>query len=337
MTRSRRHALHAGLLALVTPALASLAGGLAALPARAQAPWPQRPIRLVLPFAAGGGSDALTRILAEALTPLLGQRVLVENITGAGGTIGTERVARADPDGHVLLLATNNLVTINPALYQGLTFDIPGGLAPVGLLWETAHVVVARPALPARSLAELRDMALARPRSLSFASGGTGTTTHLYGELFRHLTGADITHVAYRGNGPAIADVIAGHVDLMFDQIPNSAEHLRVGRVRALAVTTPGRHPALPEVPTAAEAGFPEMEGTSWAGMNAPRGTDPAILRRLNTAAGEALRDPAVVARIEALGAAPRSSTPEAYAALVASDLERWTRVIRAAGITANP
>lgn len=307
-----------------------------AWPAAAQS-YPTRPVRLVLPFAAGGGTDVMTRVIAEHLGARLGQRVLVENITGAGGTIGTERVIRSEADGYTLLLATMNLVSINPALYRGLSVDIPQGLVPVSLLLETGHIIVANPRTPFRSLGELAAAATAAPRRITFASGGTGTSTHLYGELFRYLTRAEIVHVPYRGNGPALADVIAGHVEVMFDQVPNSAEQVQAGRVRAIAVTTMERLPFAPDVPTAAEAGLPGMMGTSWAGLSAPRGTPAAIIARLNAAVQSVLTEAEVRGRLQTLGATARGSTPEAFGALVASELEKWTAVIRAANLTANP
>lgn len=306
-----------------------------AMPASAQS-FPNRPIRLVLPFAAGGGTDVMTRVIAERLSALLGQRVLVENITGAGGNIGTERVIRSDPDGYTLLLATMNVVSINPALYRGLTFDIPRDLVPVSLLLETGHIIVARPGAPFTTLAGLADAARARPRTITFASAGLGTSTHLYGELFRHITGMDIVHVPYRGNGPALADVIAGHVDVMFDQVPNSSEHVRAGRLAALAVTTEARLPFLPDVPTAAEAGMPGLMGTSWAGMCAPRGTPPVVVAGLNAALQTVLNDPGVTNRLQTLGATARGSTPEAFGGLIATELTKWTAVIRAANLSAD-
>lgn len=309
--------------------------GLAA-PALGQA-WPTRPIRIILPFAAGGGTDVMTRIIAEGLTQRLGQRVLVENVTGAGGTIGTERAARAEADGYTLLLATMNVVSINPALYRNLSVDIPREFVPVSLLLETGHLIVANPRVPFRTLAELEQAAKARPRTITFASAGAGTSTHLYGELFRHLTGADIVHVPYRGNGPALADVIAGHVDVMFDQVPNSADHVRAGRVRGLAVTTAERLPFAADVPTAAEAGFPGLMGTSWAGLSAPRATPPAIVAQLNAAVRAVLAESELRGRLQQLGANARGSTQEEFGALVAAELTKWTAVIRAANLTADP
>lgn len=316
--------------------LALAAGAILPRAASAQS-FPNRPLRLVLPFAAGGGTDVMTRVIAERLGALLGQRVLVENITGAGGTIGTERVIRAEPDGHTLLLATMNVVSINPALYRNLSFDIPRDLVPVSLLLETGHVVVAKPGAPFTTLEGLATAAKARPRSITFASAGIGTSTHLYGELFRHLTGAEIVHVPYRGNGPALADVIAGHVDVMFDQVPNSAEHIRAGRLIALAVTTEQRLSFLPTVPTAAEAGVPGLMGTSWAEVSAPRGTPPALITQLNAALQQVLAEPEVVSRLATLGATARGSTVEAFGALTTSELAKWTAVIRAANLSADP
>lgn len=309
----------------------------AAVPAvRAQPGYPNRPIRVVLPFAAGGGTDVMTRVIAEHLGNRLGQRVLVENITGAGGNIGTERVIRSTPDGYTLLLSTMSIVSINPALYRNLPIDIPNDLVPVSLLLETPQVVVVNPGRPWRTLAEVAEAAKAAPRTITFASAGAGTSTHLYGELFRHVTGTDIVHVPYRGNGPALADVIAGHVDMMFDQVPNSADHIRSGTVRALAVTSVERMSFAPQVPNAAEAGMPGLMGTSWSGMSAPKGTPPEIVSHLNAELQQVLASPAVKTRLAELGATARGSTAQAYGELVAAELAKWTAVIRAANLSAN-
>jgi tripartite-type tricarboxylate transporter receptor subunit TctC len=309
--------------------------GAAAPTARAQA-YPSRPIRVVLPFAAGGGTDVMTRVIAENLGNRLGQRVLVENITGAGGNIGTERVIRSTPDGYTLLLSTMSIVSINPALYRSMAIDIPNDLVPVSLLLETPQVVVVNPTRPWRTLAEVAEAAKAAPRTLTFASAGAGTSTHLYGELFRHVTGTDIVHVPYRGNGPALADVIAGHVDMMFDQVPNSADHIRSGTVRALAVTSVERMSFAPQVPNAAEAGMPGLMGTSWAGMSAPKGTPPEIIGHLNAELQQVLADQAVKDRLAQLGATARGSTVQAYGELVVAELAKWTAVIRAADLSAS-
>jgi len=316
-------------------ALGLMMAGAAAPALRAEA-YPSRPIRVILPFAAGGGTDVMTRVIAEHLGNRLGQRVLVENITGAGGNIGTERVIRAAPDGYTLLLSTMSIVSINPALYRNMPIDIPNELVPISLLLETPQVVVVNPARPWRSLAEVAEAARAAPRTITYASAGAGTSTHLYGELFRHVTGAEIVHVPYRGNGPALADVIAGHVDMMFDQVPNSAGHIRAGRVRALAVTSVERMSFAPDVPNAAEAGMPGLMGTSWAGMSAPRGTPPEIVAQLNAELQLALAEPALKERLAQLGATARGSGVAAYGELVSRELAKWTAVIRAANLSAN-
>jgi tripartite-type tricarboxylate transporter receptor subunit TctC len=315
--------------------LGLMMAGAAAPAVQAQA-YPSRPIRVVLPFAAGGGTDVMTRVIAENLGNRLGQRVLVENITGAGGNIGTERVIRSTPDGSTLLLSTMSIVSINPALYRNMTIDIPNDLVPISLLLETPQVVVVNPGRPWRTLAEVAEAARAAPRTLTFASAGAGTSTHLYGELFKHVTGTDIVHVPYRGNGPALADVIAGHVDMMFDQVPNSADHIRTGTVRALAVTSVERMSFAPQVPNAAEAGMPGLMGTSWSGMSAPKGTPPEIVNHLNAELQHVLADQALKDRLTQLGATARGSTVQAYGELVSTELAKWTAVIRAANLSAN-
>ncbi len=308
---------------------------LGASPTRAD-DYPSRPIKIVLPFSAGGGTDVMTRVIAERMQARLGQRVLVDNITGAGGNIGTERVAHAAPDGYTLLLATMSVVSINPALYADLPFDVARDFVPVSVLLDTGQIVVVNPATPYRSLQDLVAAARARPDTISFASAGVGTSTHLYGELFKHLAGVQMTHVPYRGNGPALADVISGQVQVMFDQVPNSAEHVKGGRVRALAVTTDMRLAFAPDVPTAAEAGMPGLRGTSWAGMMAPRATPPAVTARLNAVLVELLAEPATQARLDALGAVARSSTPDEFGALIQTELAKWKTVVAAAKLTAN-
>jgi tripartite-type tricarboxylate transporter receptor subunit TctC len=295
--------------------------------------YPARPVRIIVPFAAGGGTDVIARVIAERLGHQLKQRFVIENITGAGGNVGVERVVRAAPDGYTLLLASMGVVSVNPALYKGLTFDASKDLAPISLAFETGHIVVVNPSVPARNLAELVSLTREKPSQFSFASGGIGTSTHLYGELFKLSAKADIVHIPYRGNGPALTDVVAGQVQIMFDQIASAAGHVTSGGVRALAVTTDRRVPFLPDTPTVAEAGMPELAGTSWGGIMAPRGTPTEIILRLNQSLAVILSEPETRARLEAIGANTQTSSPESFGELVRTELKRWTRVIEAASL----
>jgi tripartite-type tricarboxylate transporter receptor subunit TctC len=293
--------------------------------------YPVRPVRIIVPFTAGGGTDVIARIIADRLGSQLDQRFFIENVTGAGGNVGVERVVRAAPDGYTLLIATMGVVSVNPALYKGLTFDASKDLAPVSLAFETGHIVVVNPSVPARSLDELVNLAREKPGQLSYASGGIGTSTHLYGELFKLSAKVDIVHIPYRGNGPGLTDVVGGQVQVMFDQIASAAGHAASGGVRALAVTTDRRVPFLPDIPTVAEAGMPELAGTSWGGIMAPRGTPREIIARLNQALATILNEPETRSRLDAIGASTRTSSPEVFGELIDTELVRWTRVIEAA------
>jgi tripartite-type tricarboxylate transporter receptor subunit TctC len=316
-------------IALALPmALTILLGGIAIAEE-----YPARPVRIIVPFSAGGGTDVIARVIAERLGHQLKQRFIVENVTGAGGNVGVERVVRAAPDGYTLLLASMGVVSVNPALYKGLTFDASKDLAPISLAFETGHILVVNPSVPARSLPEFVSLVREKPGQFSFASGGIGTSTHLYGELFKLSANADIVHIPYRGNGPALTDVVAGQVQIMFDQIASAAGHVTSGGVRALAVTTDKRVPFLPDTPTVAEAGMPELAGTSWGGIMAPLGTPPEIVRQLNQSLAAVLGEPETRARLEAIGANTRTSSPESFGELVRSELKRWTRVIEAASL----
>ena len=310
-----------------------LAGLGAPLVARAQR-FPERPLRLVVPFAPGGASDLVARILAEPMGAALGQPVVVDNRPGAGGNLGAEMAARAAPDGHVLLLGAPGALTVNPHLYPDLPFAPLRDFAPVGRVFTTDHVVCVHPAVPATTLGEFIALLRARPGQLAYASAGTGATTHLFGELFRMQAGVDMLHIPYRGSGPAVADLIAGTVQAMFDQLPSSIGHIQAGRLRALAVTGAGRNALLPAVPTAAESGLPDYVVTSWNALLAPAGTPAPVVARLNAVVAAALGDPAVRARMAPLGAEPAAGSPEALAALLAAETERWGRVVREARIS---
>jgi len=298
--------------------------------------YPTRPVKLIVPFSVGGDADVIGRVFAERLGSELKQPIIVENVTGAGGNIGVERVIRSEPDGYTLLLAPMGVLSVNPTLYKGLTFDASRDLIPISLAYETGHLVVVNPNLPAKSLAELADLVRSKPGKFSFGSGGLGTSTHLYGEVFKMTAKADILHVPYRGNGQALNDVIAGQIQIMFPQIASAASQAASGLVRPLAVTTDHRTALLPDVPTVVEAGMPELAGTSWGGIMAPRGTPPEVVARLNSAIVKVVNGSDTRARFEAIGINARTSTPEALGSLIDAELTRWRRVITAANLTIN-
>ena len=298
--------------------------------------YPARPVKLIVPFSVGGDADVIGRVLAEGLGAELKQSIIVENVTGAGGNIGVERVIRSEPDGYTLLLAPMGVLSVNPTLYKGLTFDASKALIPISLAYETGHLVVVNPPLQAKSLAELADLIRGKPGKFSFGSGGVGTSTHLYGEVFKMTAKVDLLHVPYRGNGQALNDVIAGQIQVMFPQIASAASQAASGLVRPLAVTTERRSALLPDVPTVVEAGMPELAGTSWGGIMAPRGTPPEVVARLNGAIIKVLDSAATRGHFEAIGINARTSTPDELGHLIDAELVRWRRVIAAANLTLN-
>ena len=305
--------------------------------ARAQPAWaPTRPVRLVVPFAAGGSTDVAARILAEGLSAVLGQSVVVENRTGSAGFIGAENVARSAPDGHSLLMGATGLLAIAPHLYASMPFHPERDLAPVSLAFASDLVISVANNVPASTLAELVALAKARPGALNFATSGAGTTTHVATELFRLAAGIDITHVPYRGSSQAMNDMMSGNVQIMVDQGAGSIGQIRDGRIRALAVTGERRHPLLPETPTVSEAGLPGAQATSWGAVMAPAGTPPTAVSRLAAAIREVLGQPATRSRMSAAGADPAFSTPEELAAFIRAENGKWGRVVRDARITVS-
>ncbi len=304
--------------------------GLLAFPAiaSAQEAWPARSLRLISPFPPGGAADVLARNMAEELTPALRQSVVVENRTGAGGSVGTEAVVRSAPDGYTLLMGSTGPLAINPALLR-LAYDPARDLVPIAMVSTVASVLVVHPSVPARNLGELLAMARAKPGELNYGSSGTGSAQHLFMELLKQMTGVDITHVPYRGTGPAMVDTIGGRLSMMFDTMPTALPHIQGGRVRAIAVTTARRDPALPDVPSIAEAGVAGYEGVGFYGLMAPAGTPAAIIDRLHREVNASLAREAFRARLVAQGTEPAPMTQEAFRDFIATDRERWTRVIR--------
>lgn len=302
---------------------------------RAQS-FPARPIRIVVPFAAGGGTDVLTRILAQGMTEKLGQSVVIENRTGAGGNIAMENIVRSPADGYSLLMGTNGAIAVNRHLYRNMGFDPLTDLVPVALAFRIEHLLAVTAGLPAQSVADVVAKAKAEPGALTFGSGGSGSMIHLAGELFRFRTGIDITHVPYRGGGPAMNDLVAGNISMMFDSLPSATPHVRGGRVRALAICGQRRHPLLPELPTMAEAGVPDYAAASTGALFAPRGTPADIVARLNGAVKELAADAAFRALLGRSGGDAESSSPEELAAMMTQESAQWAPVVRAAGITTN-
>ena len=297
--------------------------------------YPSKPVHLILPFPPGGGTDILGRLIGEQLTMRLGQPVVQENRGGAGGNLGAEAVARAAPDGYTLLLAAPTLA-ISPTLYPKLAYDPLKDLAPIALVATVPNVMVTHPSVPARTLQEFIALAKRRPGELNFGSGGAGTSNHLGGELFNMVAGVKLVHVPYKGVNLAMQDVLAGNVQLVFIGIPAAAPHIRAGKLRALAVVAPQRSSALPDVPTAAEAGLPGFEVTTWYGVLAPAGTPRAIVERLNTELGRIMLAPELQPRLADMATEPRSGTPEAFAAYLREETAKWGKVIRDAGLRAE-
>ncbi|HEY4251084.1 MAG TPA: tripartite tricarboxylate transporter substrate binding protein [Roseomonas sp.] len=310
-----------------------LAAPVAALPIAARAAWPERPLRLVVPFPPGGVADALARPLAQLLGPRLGQSLVIDNRGGAAGAIGAAFVAKAAPDGLTLLFGTSNELTMTPPLQAGLPYDPAGGFAPVTPVAAFPNVLVVRPGLAANSLAELVALARRQPQPLSYASSGIGSTNHLTGVIFSQLADLRLTHVPYPGGGPALNDVVAGHVDMLFATLPSAMGLIQGGQLRALAVTGDARSPALPAVPSAPEAGMPGLIVSTWNGVLAPAGTPDVVIARLHAEILAVLAMPELRDRYAAAGAEVTTSAPAAFAQRIRDDLGRWGDLVRRAGI----
>lgn len=304
-------------------------------PAHAQS-YPAKQLRFVVPFAAGGPTDLLARTLAQKLSAQLGRSVIADNRPGAGGNLGADIVAKADPDGYTILMGTNGPLAVNVSLYANLPYDPLRDFAPITQVAFVPNVLVVHPSLPAGSVRELIDLLKANPDKYSYASGGNGTTQHLGGELFKTLAGVKMQHIPYKGGGPALNDVLGGQVPIMFESIATGMTHVRAGKLRALGVTSAQRNPSAPELPTVAEAGVPGFEITAWYGIVAPAGTPPDIVRRLNAELVLAIRSPEIAQRIAALGGAPIANTVEEFQAFLRTDVARWAKVVRESGARAD-
>ena len=293
----------------------------------------EHPITLVVPYAAGGGNDVIARIVAQRMSEILGQPIVVENRGGAGGTIATRQVAKAAPDGQTLLIATSSLA-INPSLYPNAGYDPGKDFAPIGLIASSSNVVLVHPSVPARSIAELMALAKQQDGKLTFASTGTGSSVHLAAELFAGMAGVKLTHVPYKGSGPALNDLLGGHVTMMFATMASAAGLVRsADKVRALAVTGGMRSALFPDLPTVAEAGLPGYEAVLHYGIVAPAGTPAPVVDKLNAALNTALSDGEVKKRLATEGAEPLPSSPAQYAADIANEQAKWADIIRKAGV----
>ena len=307
-------------------------GGIAAAPAQV---YPSRPITMVVPFAAGGPVDTVARILSEPMRATLGQSIIVENVTGAAGSIGVGRVARAAPDGYTLSIGHWSTHVVNGAIYP-LPYDLLRDLEPIVLLPSNPMIVVSKSAVPAKNLNELVGWIKANEGKVSAGTAGAGSATHVAGVYFQNITGTRFQFVPYRGTGPALQDLVAGQIDFIVDQASNSLQHVRDGKIRAYAVTASARLPSAPDIPTVAEAGLPSLDISVWYGLWAPKGTPKEIIAKLNAAAVQALSEPAVRQRFAELGLdmPPRDRlTPEALAAYQKAEIEKWWPVIKDANI----
>ncbi|MGC3987924.1 MAG: tripartite tricarboxylate transporter substrate binding protein [Pseudorhodoferax sp.] len=318
---------------------AALAACAQALPVLAQAGWPSKPIRMVVPFAPGGTTDILARAVAVELTKSLGQPVVVDNKAGAGGNIGADIVAKAAPDGYTILMGTVGTHAINKWLYDKMPYDPVKDFAPISLVAGVPNVMVVNAdkarALKIHNVQDFIAYAKANPGKLNMASSGNGTSIHMAGELFKTMTGAYMVHFPYKGSGPALMDMVAGNMDVMFDNLPSALQQIKAGKLTALAVTSAQRSAALPDVPTVEQAGGPALKGfeaSSWFGLLAPAGTPPEIVNRIQQDVAKAIKTHEVNERLLAQGAIPSGNTPQQFAALIGAELKKWQPVVKASG-----
>ncbi len=317
---TRRMALALGALALTT------------LAAPAFAEFPERSVTMVIPFAAGGSTDVVGRIVAEKMGAQLGQQIVVQNVGGAGGSLGAGQVAQADPDGYTILMGTVATHALNPLILKQKPYDPVADFAPISLLVLVPNILAVNPELPVTTVQELIDLAKKQPGVLAYASSGNGTPLHLSGELFKLMAGVDILHIPYKGSGPALTDVLGNQVPIIFDNLPSASGHIKSGTLRALGVTTKDRAASFAAVPAIAET-LPGYETYTWNALFAPAGTPPEVIARLNAAALAAMADPEVVARMAEFSATIVASTPEALATHVEAEVTKWTPIVKDANI----
>jgi tripartite-type tricarboxylate transporter receptor subunit TctC len=308
--------------------------GLAAFPAAAQSDYPNKPIRWIVPYPPGGTTDLLARLMGAHLSQKLGQQVIIDNKAGGGNNIGTEMAIKAAPDGYTIFLV-NPANAINATLYPKLPFNFLDDLAPIAGLVRVPNVMTVTKNFPAKNVAEFIDYGKKNPDKINMASSGAGTSVHLSGELFKFMTGIQMKHIPYKGAGPAINDLIPGQVDVLFDNMPSIIGHIRGGTLRALAVTSAQRSPALPDVPTVGET-VPGYEASAWFGVAAPKGTPAAAIQRINREVNAALADPAMRAKLADLGGVPIPGTPEQFWAIHKMETEKWAKIVQFSGAKAE-
>jgi len=299
-------------------------------------PYPSKPLRIIVPFAPGGATDLIARAVGQKLTESMGQPVVVENRTGASGMLGADLVAKSPPDGYTLLMASTAEIAINPSLYAKMAYDPAKDLAPVTLAGITPLILVVNPNTPARSVNDLVAQAKSTPGSVSFASAGNGSVQHLSGELLKTITRTEMTHVPYKGAAPALVDLLGGQVTMFFSGMPPAMPHVKSGKLRAIAVTTPKRSPAAPEVPTMAEAGIPGFDISNWFGVFAPAGTPNEVLNKLNAEIVKALALPDVKERLASQGAEVVGNTRAEFAAFIAAEMAKYAKLIKESGAKAD-
>ena len=322
-TTTRRRAL---------AAIAALAALAAAPAAHAQGAYPNKPVRIVVPFPAAGTTDILARAAGQKMSEAWGQPVVVDNRPGAGGNIGAELVAKSANDGYTLLMGTVGTHAINASLYAKMPYDHVKDFVPIVLVAGVPNVLVVHPSVPANSVQELIAYGKANPGKLNFASSGSGTSIHLAGELFKVSTGVQMQHVPYKGSAPAVSDLLGGQVQLMFDNLPSALPHIKAGKLKALAVTSNARAPALPDVPTIAEAGVPGFEASSWFGLLAPAGTSRDVVTKVNAEVAKWLASADAKEKLTAAGANVAGGSPEDFARHIAAETAKWAKVVKDSG-----
>lgn len=316
---------------------AAAAGALALMPFAVQAQaFPAKALTIVVPFSAGGTTDILARVVGQYMAKDLGQPVIIDNRAGAGGNIGAQMVARAAPDGYTLLMGTVGTHAINQSLYKKMSFDPIKDFAPITRVALVPNLLVANPGQPYKNVKELIAYAKANPGKVSFASSGSGTSIHLSGEMFSQLAGVEMQHVPYKGSAPALTDLLGGQTAIMFDNMPSVIGHVKAGKLRPLAVTTPQRSPALPDVPTIAESGVPGYSATSWFGLLAPASTPAPVIAKLNASVLKALADPEVKKKLAEQGAEPHGEKPEQFAEFIRAETAKWGQTVKQSGATAD-
>jgi len=319
---------------LLAAAAALLLCGLTAVPAAAQADYPNKPIKWIVPYPPGGTTDLLARLMGAHLSQKLGQQVVIENRAGGGNNIGTEMAIKSPADGYTIFLV-NPANAINATLYPNLNFKFLDDMAPIGGLVRVPNVMTVTKNFPAKNVAEFIDYGKKNPDKINMASSGSGTSVHLSGELFKFMTNIQMQHIPYKGAGPAINDLIPGQVDVLFDNMPSIIGHIRGGTLRALAVTSAQRSPALPDVPTVSET-VPGYEASAWFGVAAPKGTPAAAIQRLNREVNAALADPGMRAKLADLGGVPIPGTPEQFWAIHKMETEKWEKIVKFSGAKAE-